>query len=156
MRKFSIDPNLSPLDRNLKLLNRNDIQKSVACRSLVFLIDQIPQTEMTQILEGVQVALDASKDNHQVMFDMSEMICSLLESKIHSDHFKIVADIIFNGIDSVRGQYWGKALSIYIQMAPISDVKSKISHLKNRSSISSSEAGRTGIAMSLGKHFGTS
>ena len=66
MRKFSIDPNLSPLDRNLKLLNGNDIQKSVACRSLVFLIDQIPQNEMNQILDGVKVALEASKDNHQV------------------------------------------------------------------------------------------
>ena len=66
LRKFSIDPNLSPLDRNLKLLNGNDIQKSVACRSLVFLIDQIPQNEMNQILDGVKVALEASKDNHQV------------------------------------------------------------------------------------------
>ena len=66
LRKFSIDPNLSPLDRNLKLLNGNDIQKSVACRSLVFLMDQIPQNEMTQILDGVKMALEASKDNHQV------------------------------------------------------------------------------------------
>lgn len=150
LAKFSIDPNLSPLDRNLKLLNGNDIQKSVACRSLVFLMEQIPQNEMTQILNGVKVALEASKDNHQVMFDMSEMICALLESKKHADQIKIIADIIFDGIDSVRGQYWGKALSIYIQMAPIAEVKNKIVALKSRSIISSSEAGRTAIAMSLG------
>lgn len=85
------------------------------------------------------------------MFDMSEMICALLESKKHADQIKIIADIIFDGIDSVRGQYWGKALSIYIQMAPIIEVKNKIPALKSRSIISSSEAGRTAIAMSLGK-----
>ena len=90
------------------------------------------------------------------MFDMSEMICALLESKKHADQIKIIADIIFDGIDSVRGQYWGKALSIYIQMAPIAEVKNKIPALKSRSIISSSEAGRTAIAMSLGKSYKSS
>ena len=87
------------------------------------------------------------------MFDMSEMICALLESEKHAGQIKIIADIIFDGIDSVRGQYWGKALSIYIQMAPIAEVKDKIPALKSRSIISSSEAGRTAIAMSLGEPF---
>ena len=87
---------------------------------------------------------------------MSEMICALLESKKHADQIKIIADIIFDGIDSVRGQYWGKALSIYIQMAPIAEVKNKIPALKSRSIISSSEAGRTAIAMSLGKSYKSS
>merc|ERR1711917_23293 len=36
-------------------------------------------------------------------------------------------------------------------MAPIAEVKNKIPALKSRSIISSSEAGRTAIAMSLGK-----
>ena len=48
------------------------------------------------------------------MFDMSEMIDEFLRTEhpdINEENKKLITDIIFNGIDSNRGQYWGKPLS---------------------------------------------
>ena len=55
-----------------------------------------------------------SKENHQVMFDMSEMIDEFLRTEhpeINEENKIALTDIIFNGVDSIRGQYWGKSLS---------------------------------------------
>ena len=118
LKKYTLDPDLCPFDRILRLLQGNDIQKSVACSTLEQLVtpDQT-ESEIIQIIMALSQAQVQSGENRQVVLDMSLGIAQLLPklknvTKTMKDHFM---SLIFAGIDSTRGQYWGTVLSMLLE-----------------------------------------
>ena len=149
LKKFSLDPDLGPIERTVKLLQGNDVQKSVACLNLGHL-SGMSDAELDQVVVALKAAQIASSENRQVVYDMSEGITKLLQGLSKTRVTKL-ASLIFAGIDSPRGQYWGKVLSVFIEMIPYQEIKRVIPEILSRSSMSTSEAGRTAIALTLGQ-----
>lgn len=149
LKKYTLDPNLGQVDRLLKLLQGNDVQKCVACSSL-FLVDD--ESAILSVIQALSAAQVQAAENRQVALDMGIGVISMI--KTIKSMTKTIKDklsaLILAGIDSTNGQYWGMALAALLERLTYTEVKSKINDITSRSTMTTSEVGRTAITLTLG------
>lgn len=151
LKKYTLDPDLGQVARLHRLLQGNDVQKSVACGAFATL-DPLTEPDALSLIQALVTAQASSGENRQVQQDMGLGVIELISGM--KSMTKVIKDaltaLILAGVDSTNGQYWGMALGALLGRLTYTEVKGKLGDIGSRSAMTTSEVGRTAITLTLG------